>query len=282
MTSPSTVSRALPHSAEPSAAPGAPPRVREPDLDHGGPIAATDLETFTELASVDEARSVTWPRRSDRRTVTPDQLDFLLLGWLTELRFALATQIHRTFFADKSYSTTQRRLKRMHQAGWVERFQFFQRQRILEPARVPGDRRGDQGRQRPGRPARPLPAPQALLLCAVDERPIMRRARHDVHVVAWVLALQATLGDRVRQVRGPRSGYLAPPWRTVHGERHDYAPDDLKLPGGRTPARLPAHRQGRRARVAVERFEPLEAHAPAGQAVLCASRRRATPGRVSA
>jgi hypothetical protein len=36
--------------------------------------------------------------------------------------FALATQVHRRFYADRSYSTTQRR---MTQARWVQRFQFF-------------------------------------------------------------------------------------------------------------------------------------------------------------
>ena len=74
----------------------------------------------------------------------------------------------------------------------------------------------------------------------------MREAQHDVHVVAWVLALQGLLGDKVRQVRGPRSGYLAPPWRTVGGERHDYGPDDLRLPGGRTPHGFLRTDQGRR------------------------------------
>ena len=78
---------------------------------------APDLVTFTELATVDEARSVTWPRRSDHKAAKADALDLTLIAWLAEMRFALATQIHRTFFSDKSYSTTQRRLKRMHQAS---------------------------------------------------------------------------------------------------------------------------------------------------------------------
>jgi hypothetical protein len=219
---------------------------------------ATDLVTFTELAAIDEARSVTWPRRSDHKAATPDALDLTLIAWLAEMRFALATQIHRTFFSDKSYSTTQRRLKRMHQAGWVERFQYFRSDGSSSPLVYLATDEGIKAVAGQVGPRGPYLSPKRSYSAPATTDPIMRHARHDVHVVAWMLALQALLGDHVRQVRGPRSGYLAPPWRTVQGERHDYGPDDLRLPGGRTPHGFLRSDQGRRARVPVTRFEALE------------------------
>jgi Replication-relaxation len=220
--------------------------------------AASDLVTFTELAAVDEARSVTWPRRSDRKAATLEPLDCELLAWLIELRFALATQIHRTFFSDKSYSTTQRRLKRMHQAGWVERFQLFRTDGSSSPLVYLATDEGIKALTGKAGPRGSYLHPKRSYSSPSTSDPLMRRARHDVHVVAWVLALQALRGDKVTQVRGPRSGYLAPPWRTVNGERHDYGPDDLRLPGGRTPHGFLRTDQGRRTRLPVTRFEALE------------------------
>ena len=73
--------------------------------------------TYAELVVVDEATRVTWPRKTEHRTVQADATDLELLAWLTELRFALATQTHRRFGGGKSYSTTQRRLKKLTRLG---------------------------------------------------------------------------------------------------------------------------------------------------------------------
>jgi hypothetical protein len=98
--------RPISEPARSAAAAPAVPAAESSAAGSGRPARASDLVTFTELVAVDEARSVTWPRRSDHKSATPDALDLTLIAWLAELRFALATQIHRTFFADKSYSTT--------------------------------------------------------------------------------------------------------------------------------------------------------------------------------
>jgi hypothetical protein len=221
-------------------------------------VDAADVVTFTELASIDEARSVTWPRRSDYKAAKADALDLTLIAWLAEMRFALATQIHRTFFSDKSYSTTQRRLKRMHQAGWVERFQYFREDGSSSPLVYLATEDGIKAATGELGPHGHYLHPKRSYSEPSTKDPLMRKAAHDVHVVAWVLALQALLGDQGRDVRGPQSGRLVPPWRTIAGERHDYGPDDLRLPGGRMPHGFLRTDQGRRTREPVTRFEAIE------------------------
>jgi hypothetical protein len=219
--------------------------------------ASVAPESYTELVAVDEATRVSWPRHTERRALTPEAIDLEIIAWLADVRFALATQVHRRFFADRSYSTTQRRLRRMTQAGWVQRFQFFRESGASSALvyLVTDDgiavARGAVG------PRGPYLNPRREWSAPSTEDQAMRRARHDLHVNAWVLAAQAVLGDAVRSVRGPRGSHVAPPARTVGGEKIAYGPADLRLPGGRTPngfLRTDLHRR----RVEVERFRALE------------------------
>ena len=84
----------------------------------------------------------------------------------------------------------------------------------------------------------------------------MRRARHDLHVNAWVMAVEAMLGEAVRGVGG-RGSHVAPPARTIGGERIAYDRADLRLPGARTPhGFLGMDLQSRR--IDVERFRAIE------------------------
>ena len=73
----------------------------------------------------------------------------------------------------------------------------------------------------------------------------LRQARHDVHVAGWTLALARTLGDAGSTLRGPEASTLSPPSRASGEARVTLTPRELRLPGGRTAARLPAHRCGR-------------------------------------
>jgi hypothetical protein len=187
----------------------------------------------------------------------PDAADLELLGWLTELRFALATQIHRRFGAPKSYSTTQRRLRRLSQAGWVQRFQFFRETGAssalaylvtADGIAVVKDAIGPHG---------PYLDPRRQWSAPSTDDPAMRGARHDLHVNAWVLALQAQLGPAVHRIRGPRNSYVAPPVHSRHGQREAVGPEQLRLPGGRAAhgfLRTDRHRR----RVAVEQFGAID------------------------
>jgi len=213
--------------------------------------------SYAELVAVDEATRVTWPRKTERRTVNPDAIDLELLGWLTELRFALATQIHRRFGAGKSYSTTQRRLKKLSQAGWVQRFQFFRETGASSALTYTVTDAGIATVREAIGPHGPYLDPRREWSAPSTDDPAMRRARHDLHVNAWGLALAAQLGDSVRRIRGPRNSYVAPPTRTIRGERRAIAPDDLRLPGGRAPHGF-LHTDRSRQRVVVEEFAAVE------------------------
>jgi hypothetical protein len=85
----------------------------------------------------------------------------------------------------------------------------------------------------------------------------MRGARHDLHVNAWVLALEARLGAAVRRIRGPRNSYVAAPFHTRDGQRSPIGPDQLRLPGGRTPHGFLRTDRGRR-RLPVEQFAAID------------------------
>jgi hypothetical protein len=239
-------------------APPLPASTPSPAQAPGRPEAArTAPDSYTELVAVDEATRVTWPRKTERRAVTPDAVDLELVGWVTELRFALATQIHRRFGARRSYSTTQRRLKKLSQAGWVARFQFFRDTGAssalvylvtAEGIATVSDAIGPHG---------PYLDPRREWSAPSTDDPAMRRARHDLHVNAWVLALEAQLGDAIRRIRGPRNSYVAPPLRTLDGERRAVGPDELRLPGGRRPHGFMRTNRAHQ-RVAVEQFMAIE------------------------
>jgi Replication-relaxation len=146
---------------------------------------------------------------------------------LASLRHVLSTQIHRHFNLGRAATTTQRRLKRLADAGWVRRFQFHRRDGggvpmcyviadagigLLDAAgRLP------QGLTAPGNDA-----------CAPAQ------ARHDVHVSGWVLAVHHALEATVA-IRGPQESVLSPPFRTTSAGRAALGPGDLRLPGGRAP-----------------------------------------------
>ena len=243
-------SRETPDTGQP--APG-----RAPPVSASEPPASEPPASYAELVAVDEATRVTWPRKTERRTVTPDAIDLELLGWLTELRFALATQIHRRFGAGKSYSTTQRRLKKLSQAGWVQRFQFFRDTGASSALTYMVTDEGIATVREAVGPHGPYLDPRREWMAPSTDDPAMRRARHDLHVNAWGLTFEAHLGEAVRRIRGPRNSYVAPPTRSAGGERRAIGPDELRLPGGRAPHGFLRTDRGR-PRVAIEEFAAIE------------------------
>jgi hypothetical protein len=249
-------------------APPVVPSRRAPDAgkrgpDHGSaatarqPSATEPPASYAELVAVDEATRVTWPRKTEPRTVTADATDLELLGWLTELRFALATQIHRRFGAGKSYSTTQRRLKKLSEAGWVHRFQFFRDTGASSALTYLVTDIGIATVREAIGPHGPYLDPRRESSAPSTDDPAMRRARHDLHVNAWGLAFEAHLGEVVRRIRGPRNSYVAPPTRSAGGERRAIGPDELRLPGGRRPHGFLRTDRARH-RIEVEEFAAIE------------------------
>jgi hypothetical protein len=228
------------------------------------PLPRTAAESYRELVGLDAAQSVRWARRAQSpRTVEPDPLDLEILVLVASMRHVLTSQIHRRFNPGRSVTTTQRRLKRLSDAGWVGRFQFHHRDgggapmcysisaaglELLVDLRSVDLQLVDQGRPRRSEEgSHPLSAEG-------DGR--LRQARRDVHVTGWAMALERTLGKATLKLRGPAESVLSPPLRPTPAERVAIGPGDLRLPGGRTPHDfLRTNPDG--ARVEVERFETV-------------------------
>jgi hypothetical protein len=156
-----------------------------------------------------------------------------LLAWLAGARFALSSQIHRRFNAQRSLSATQRQLKRLADAGLLARVQLH---------------RDDGG----GTPLCCAATPAAIELLGIDARRApalgeqsLDQLRDGLHLTAWLLALEARAGDELVEVLGPGRAAVAP---GVAG------PADLVLDQGLRPRDFLAPVDGGGSRTPVERF----------------------------
>jgi hypothetical protein len=208
--------------------------------------ASAPVESYSELVELDGAHSVRWARRvAVPRALEPDRLDFEMLELIATMRHVLTSQLHRRFNDGRAATTTQRRLKRLSDAGLLERFQFHRRDgggipmcnviaaeglRALtdHDSRLASDlgasTLGDASTVLTGAPAR---------RAAEEDR--LRQARHDVHIAGWGLALVRAPGFESSMLRGPERSVLSPPMRSTAQGRFALAPGDLRMPGGRTP-----------------------------------------------
>ena len=67
------------------------------------------------------------PSACSPRALEPEPLDLEILALVASMRHVLSSQIHRRFNPGRASTTTQRRLKRLSDAGLVRRFQFHRR-----------------------------------------------------------------------------------------------------------------------------------------------------------
>ncbi len=222
---------------------------------------AVPADSYRELVDLDRAQSVRWAKPTPVPTALElDRLDVEVLALLASLRHVLTSQIHRRFNRERAVTTTQRRLKRLADAGLLERFQFHRRDGggvpmccVITDAgllalasaqeQIPNGRRDDQqaGLQGPAR--------------GEGERRL-RQARHDVHVSGWVLALSETLGIGCGALRGAETSVLRPPQHATANGRAALALSELRLPGGRVPHDF-LRTDGAGSRVEIERFETV-------------------------
>ncbi|MHB8243127.1 MAG: replication-relaxation family protein [Solirubrobacteraceae bacterium] len=223
------------------------------------PLPSNTAQSYRELVELDRAQSVRHaPRSSSQRDLEPDRIDLQILSLVASLRHVLSSQIHRRINPQRSHTTTQRRLKRLADAGFVERFQFHRRDgggvpmcyaitsqglRSLAMASSGGDS-AESGDDRAAR----LDVPGA--------QPRLRQARHDLHVAGWALAFASVVGESAVALRGSDEAALPAPQRSSPQGLTPLAPGDLRLAGGRAPHDfLRADAAGRREEV--ERFESL-------------------------
>jgi hypothetical protein len=228
-----------------------------------GTGARTPLDSYRELVDLDGAHSVRWAKRVEEpRSLNPEPLDLEILALVACMRHVLSSQIHRRFNPERATTTTQRRLKRLSDAGLVRRFQFHRRdgggvpmcyaitaaglQLLHAHDRLTALEEGDVDvLSGPPSPAAPMEGDRLL-----------RQARHDVHVAGWVLALEYTVDGAPLTLRGARESVLCPPLRSSTDGRRALGPADLSLPGGRSPHEF-LRTDSTGVRVPVERFETV-------------------------
>jgi hypothetical protein len=242
---------------------------RPPEMAPAAPFPeapSAPVESYRELADLDGAHSVRWAKRIESpRALEPDRLDLEMLELIAAMRHVLTTQLHRRFNSGRAATTTQRRLKRLSDAGLVERFQFHRRDGggipmcyVISAAGLrtlaDHDRLPVTGADSSA-PGESLVAPTRAVAPARADESRLRQARHDVHVGGWAMALAASGGDE-HVLRGPEQAALSPPARQSGEGRVALAPADLRLPGGRTPHEfLRSDGAGRTSEV--ERFETV-------------------------
>jgi hypothetical protein len=228
----------------------------------------TLAESYRELVELDGAHSVRWAKPIQApHTLEPDQLDLDMLALIAAMRHVLTSQLHRRFNPRRSATTTQRRLKRLSDAGLVERFQFHRQDGggipmcyVIAPA-------GLRALADHGHSAIAIDncADTAIVrhrATGTASEAALKQACHDVHVAGWVLALVRALGEAYSGLRGPAESVLPPPSRAGVDGRVALSPGDLHLPGGRTPhdfLRSDASAQ----QLEVEHFETLRPDATA-------------------
>jgi Replication-relaxation len=229
--------------------------------DDPGALSDKPSESYRELVELDLAQSVRWARHADSpRALDPDALDLAMLQLVAQLRHVLSSQLHRRFNQGRAVTTTQRRLKRLSDGGLVERFQFHRRDGGGVPmCYVISDRgrallRANDGIDPFAADADSTASEPVSRRGGDDQR--LRRARHDVHVAGWVLALTRGQRDLRRALRGREHAVLSPPTRSTPAGRVAMAPVDLRLPGGRVAHDF-LRADGAGAEVEVERFETI-------------------------
>jgi hypothetical protein len=227
------------------------PVIEQDSAERSSPFAALDgsrgetagppADTYRELAELDGAHRLRWAKQpSPARVLKPDQLDLEIMVLLARLGHVLSSQIHRRFNMGRAATTTQRRLKRLSEAGLVQRFQFHRRdgggipmcyviteaglELLSTAALIDSERREPHSSE-----------PRKHGSRGGEDQQLLDQARHDIHVTGWVLALERTLGGPPFPIRGAGESVLSPPMRSTQSGRMALGPMDLRLAHGRTP-----------------------------------------------
>jgi hypothetical protein len=196
--------------------------------------------SYRELVGVDGASSLRiLDQPSDRAALELNVQDLRIIALIAAFRHVLSTQIHRRFDDARALTTTQRRLKRLAEAGLLSRIQFHRRDGAGTPicyaitaAGLSALRDAD---------AEGLGSELAAESCApspprsVEDHRRIAQLRHDLHVAGWALALERALGRGLLALRGPVEAAISPPARHGPGGQAILGVRDLRLPGGRTP-----------------------------------------------
>jgi Replication-relaxation len=239
------------------------------------PLSDVPCDAYRELVELDLAHSMRWAKPLQSPVaLQPDAQDLEMLELIAALGHVLSSQLHRRFNAARAVTTTQRRLKRLSDAGLVERFQFHRRDGGGVPMCYLITRAGMEMLRLCDRsPA--LDPPVARQEASAEGAPsddrasrrrspaLLRQARHGVHVAAWALSLAAIEGDPRTSILGAAQSVLTPPRLPRRGSGSAAADfdaalrlSDLHLPAGRVPHDF-LRTDGDGESVEVERFETI-------------------------
>ena len=224
----------------PSVAASAPPAASFTPASARGTLASSSpdmaAESYRELMAIDAAASVRRAKPvTSPRPLRADPFDLEILALVAELRHLLTSQIHRHFNHGRAATTTQRRLKRLSDAGLLQRFQFHGRDGGGMPMCCAITPRGlhllDASREQQEATAGDV---DSGALGGAAQSLELRAARRDVHVAGWVLAFERVAG-RACTLHGADRAVMSPPLRSGPDARSVLRPADLRLPGGRAP-----------------------------------------------
>jgi hypothetical protein len=218
-------------------------------------------DSFAELVELDKATSVRWAKQpAEARRLEADELDLEILDLIASIGYLLSSQIHRRFNPARASTTTQRRLKRLSEAGLVERFQFYRSDGggvpmcyVISPAGL--QNLVGEGRLSPELGGQLTRATAS----AASQEQRLRRARRVVHAAGWALGLEQALGLGQLEIRGGALAAISPPLRSGAGRHAACGPSELRLPGGRTPHDFLRTVAGRR--IELESFETVRPEA---------------------
>lgn len=246
---------------------GEAPEARSSTADQtpAGALPSTVAESYRELVDLGDVHGVRWAKtRVATVALEPEPLDIEILVLVASMRHVLSSQIHRRFNEGRAVTTTQRRLKRLSDAGFVARFQFHRRDGggvpmcySITPAGLGLCEKHD------GSSVGQTTAEQSHLedraaaqsASRKDDR-LLGQARHDVRAAGWALAVEDALARGRLAFSGPAGSAITPSSRSRSGDRCMLGLTDLCLPGGRTPHDF-LRTVAAGLRVEVERFQSL-------------------------
>lgn len=230
----------------------------------GDGLPDTPTESYRELVELDRAQSIRWAKPpATPSLMRTDALDLEMLELIARLGHVLSSQLHRRFNPGRAVTTTQRRLKRLSDAAFVERLQLYGREGGGGPMCYVISEAGREllGETPAGRARSAARSPDLARNSSARRRPVegddahLRLVRRDVHIAGWVLALVALAGDRRPVLRGREESVLSPP-RAGSAASAAMGPAHLHLPGGRVPHDFVRPSATDR-RVEVARFETI-------------------------
>jgi hypothetical protein len=238
-------------SAGPARSPEQPARVERPASPEQPPLPAHPADSYRELVELDIAQAARRaPPPRSAATYEPDEADVQMLMLVGALGHVLSSQLHRRLNPGRAITTTQRRLKRLADSGFLERLQFHRPDGggvpmccALTPAGLWALEAQLGTESGPPLALRaPLPSREQL----GDEA--LSSVRRSLHGAGWALALAALA--EVADLSGSHCSALSPPSSVA---RAPATPAALALPGGRVPHDFLRTKPGGE-RVELERF----------------------------